>query len=284
MNDNSDNKLIRVDWQGMEQASGMFDTSGRVTAFLEFQKSLHAHIPALKQTFQSTIYLQPLMHNGEPDTKRKNVVPTHFKSKFQADDTLVLGFAPYNLEPGVCYKLTIIKPKSFFGGTSLHSMVNKEFADLPDMKVCTSSCNCDVLGTRECVEDHSGEHVCVCHPHFTGPDCSQCEPGFYRNIDGFCEKDSLCVYMGGSEDCNKHGECYQEGQVAICLCDEGFTHDGLDQCGRCSDPLMAYPNECHKTRNWVLQQEDYICEHLMHVMPHDLYKDPHANSNGGLDN
>lgn len=82
MSDNNDNKLMRVDWQGLEQASGMFDTSGRISAFLEFEKSLHSHIPALKQTFQEAIFLQPLLPNGEPDKSKKHIVPTHFKSKF----------------------------------------------------------------------------------------------------------------------------------------------------------------------------------------------------------
>lgn len=46
--DNEDNKLIRVDWTGKEQSSGNFDTSGRITAFLEFEKSLSHHMPQLK--------------------------------------------------------------------------------------------------------------------------------------------------------------------------------------------------------------------------------------------
>ena len=80
--DNEDNKLIRVDWHGKEQSSGKYDTSSRVTAYLEFEKSLAHHIPALKQTFTENIYLQPLTAQGKPDTELHHVVPSHFKSKF----------------------------------------------------------------------------------------------------------------------------------------------------------------------------------------------------------
>ena len=55
-------------------------------------------------------------------------------------------------------------------------------------------------------------------------------------------------------------------------CDPGFTDNGLDQCGRCSDPLMTFPYECHKGRNWVVEQEDFECEQLLNVMPRQLYR------------
>ena len=64
MNDDENNKLIRVDWQGKEQAAGSYDTSGRISAFCEFEKSLAQHIPHIKTSFQETIYLQPLLPNG----------------------------------------------------------------------------------------------------------------------------------------------------------------------------------------------------------------------------
>ena len=48
LQDDEDNKIIRVDWQGKEQSHGMFDSSGRISAFIECEKSLAHHIPALK--------------------------------------------------------------------------------------------------------------------------------------------------------------------------------------------------------------------------------------------
>lgn len=164
-------------------------------------------------------------------------------------------------------------------------MIVPDLSDSLDFHVCMSACECDVQGTLECKEDNMGQHhICRCHPHFGGDDCSMCDEGYYRNAEGFCELASLCEEYGGDENCNNHGTCIQEGPKAVCECDPGFTDDGLDQCGRCSDPLMTYPNECSKRRNWVMEQEDYECETLMHVMPRVLYKATKAKSNGGLDN
>lgn len=104
MNDDENNKLIRVDWQGKEQAAGSYDTSGRISAFCEFEKSLAQHIPHIKASFQELIYLQPLLPNGQPDTfSHSHVVPAHLKTKFKSDDTLILGFSPFSLDKGVCY-------------------------------------------------------------------------------------------------------------------------------------------------------------------------------------
>ena len=68
------------------------------------------------------------------------------------------------------------------------------------------------------------------------------------------------------------------GGAAVCECDFGFANDGLDQCARCSDPLMKYPSECHKRRKWVLQSDDSECDQLPIDMPHTLYED--ENSKG----
>ena len=157
-----------------------------------------------------------------------HVVPTDFKSKFNADDTLVLGFAPHTLEKGVCYILKFA-PAWGFGGVSLAPMLKPEYADSLDLHVCASGCDCDVTGTEDCVFlEETGDHVCLCHPHFLGVDCSECEEGYYRNGDGYCEMAHTCAELGGNEDCNDHGTCYQEGPTAVCQCDPGFTNNGLD--------------------------------------------------------
>ena len=152
------------------------------------------------------------------------------------------------------------------------AMVKEEIKAGLDLHMCVSGCECDVLGTEECLEDDDG-HVCVCHPHFAGEDCSECAEGYYRNADGFCEKGSVCADLGGEEDCHGFGTCYQEGEAAVCECDPGFTNDGLNQCARCADPLMKWPNECHKERNWLLEQQDYECDELLTVMPRTMYKE-----------
>ena len=60
----SDNKLIRVDWQGTEQSHMAFDTSHRVTAFLQYEKSLGRDIPNLKSTFERNVYLEEIEPEG----------------------------------------------------------------------------------------------------------------------------------------------------------------------------------------------------------------------------
>ena len=78
-----------------------------------------------------------------------HVVPTHFKSKFSADDTLVLGFAPFTLDKGVCYTLKFAPSKNW-GEISLASMIVPDMIEYLDLTVCTSSCECDFLGTKDC--------------------------------------------------------------------------------------------------------------------------------------
>lgn len=45
---------------------------------------------------------------------------------------------------------------------------------------------------------------------------------------------------------------------------------------------MHYPNECENRRKWVMEEEDFECDTLLHVMPHKLFKDPRALRQGGL--
>ena len=87
-------------------------------------------------------------------------------------------------------------PSKGYGDVTLANTIVPDLADSLDMHICTSACECDVIGTLQCVEKN-GKHKCKCHPHFTGPDCSECEEGYYRNADGFCELGSLCADLGG---------------------------------------------------------------------------------------
>ena len=105
LSDNEDNKLIRIDWLGLEQSTKRKDTSGRITAFLEFEKSMARHVPLLKTSFQETIYLEPLTPTGAVDKEKTHVVPSHFKLKHSQDDVVLLAFSPYSLAKGTCYRL-----------------------------------------------------------------------------------------------------------------------------------------------------------------------------------
>jgi len=85
---------------------------------------------------------------------------------------------------------------------------------------------------------------------------------------------NLCVADGGLEDCNGHGECFNNNGLASCICDEGFDDDGLSLCGRCADPMFIYPHECQKMqRQYAIVQDNYECSKMPYQMPSKLYKD-----------
>ena len=231
--DESSNELIRVDWQGKEQGTNTFDPSKRVFAFLEFEKSMSHHLPHIKSSYQSPLELVAIDHNMNRLPGVKPIPAAHIIVKHDSDDTLVVSWSPHTLEKNVCYKLMFNSNTGRGPDTGLSSMLRPEIADAEDMHVCMAGGDCDAIGTSEIFQNEDGSSVCICHPFFGGIDCSQCIEGYYRNKDGFCEKASLCVDEGGEEDCNGHGVCYQEGPSAVCICDHGFTHDGLDQCARC---------------------------------------------------
>ena len=83
---------------------------------------------------------------------KQGIPASHVNVKHDSDDTLVIGWAPFLLEKGQCYKL-------MFNGQSgkgwndnpLMSMLKPEVADAEDMHVCMSECDCDVIGTAECL-------------------------------------------------------------------------------------------------------------------------------------
>ena len=184
--------------------------------------------------------MQPVNKNGKDETSKKKVNPTSFKLKSHEDSVMMLYFSAFSMDKGQCYALR------FQFTSSLANFLTTEVEGGDDMIVCTSKCNCDPIGTKQCIEDdiqHKAP-VCVCHPDHEGPDCGECRENHFKNDDGYCEKEKKCVEFGGDEDCNGHGVCLQEGPVARCECYQGFSDDGLDQCGRCSDPLFDYPDAC----------------------------------------
>lgn len=181
---------------------------------------------------------------------------------------MTLFFSPFAMEKGMCYQLR------FQPGSALAPFVSGTIESGEDLIVCASSCNCDPVGTRQCIEDNKGDGgaFCHCHKEFEGPECGRCKAGHFKNDDGYCEKQTRCEELGGDVNCNGHGVCIQDGPVARCECHPGFSDDGLDQCGRCSDPLFSYPDECEQRRQWILEQDDYECSELPAILPTRLYK------------
>jgi hypothetical protein len=51
--DKLNNQLIRVDWKGKEQSKDRFDATGRLTAFVEFEKSLSQELRQALKSYQS---------------------------------------------------------------------------------------------------------------------------------------------------------------------------------------------------------------------------------------
>ena len=203
LHDDSHNKLIRVDWHGKEISHGELDVTQRITAFLEFEKSISRHLPELKDGFQENLFMQPMLPDKSgPDMHAPHAKVSHIKLKQDSDDTLVINFSPYTLEKGTCYKLYLgDSPKgpgiSHMHNNELSMMVAPQINESLDLHVCTTACDCDNLGTAECADNDEGQKICVCHPFFTGYDCSECVHGYYRNQDGYCEKSSTCVENGG---------------------------------------------------------------------------------------
>ena len=188
--------------------------------------------------------------------KPKTVAPT--VKKMERDSSMVtVTFPAGSLARGWCYELQIATPAF----NTEHDLVKE------DLNLCMTNCMCDWVGTSKC-EEHTGK--CHCKFPHTGPDCSQCEKGHTRDpTSGQCVPASVCVEQGGKEDCNGHGICNMRGNAAVCECDPGFINDGLEQCGRCTDPLFTYP-DC-KVRNWIIEEPDINCRDLKYKMPKTLY-------------
>lgn len=140
-----------------------------------------------------------------------------------------------------------------------------------DLKVCTTNCLCDWIGTHSCEED-TGE--CTCRETHSGHDCGECAEGHSKDPEtGECHLVSKCKDQGGKEDCHGHGTCVQRGERAVCNCEAGFVNDGLLQCMRCTDPLFVFP-DCQQ-RSWILEEPDVNCKDLTFHMPEYLYYQSH---------
>ena len=90
LEDEEANKLIRIDWKGLEQSYDRYDTSKRLTALLQFEKSLSHHLPKLKSSFEDMVYLVPLDRNGKMDRHQEHVNASHMKLKVDSDNTLLI--------------------------------------------------------------------------------------------------------------------------------------------------------------------------------------------------
>ena len=160
--------------------------------------------------------------------------------------SIVLTYKHDTLMSGVCYLLKFDT-----------DMLGMEINPAIENKLCTSRCLCNPKGQKSCNEDLG---ICECHYPYTGTDCTSCLANFiFDSTTNECHPSSKCKDNGGEEDCNGHGTCYEDsvsGQ-AKCDCEEGFTDDGNDYCGKCVDPLFTYPN-C-AIRTWVIEQSNPNC-------------------------
>lgn len=73
------------------------------------------------------------------------------------------------------------------------------------MKLCTTNCLCDKVGSHGC-DEITGE--CQCRYPHTGVGCSDCAEGHFKDpITGTCNPTTKCATEGGNVDCNGHGIC-----------------------------------------------------------------------------
>ena len=214
----------------------------KIIAILEFDLPLNTEtIQDLQRSSVFALHYVPLDYKqDEAADQSKDVIMPTSKTVLSKDTTMFrLVFKANLLKRGACYKL---EANQQVKSIKIDAVVR----DSPELQMCTSSCHCSLIGTATCNEMTDGEPECICRNSYAGEDCSQCTDGFVHNDKGECVKGTVCIEDGGEEDCNGHGQCSNIDGKAHCECDEGFTNDGLDLCGRCSDPLFAYPHECQK--------------------------------------
>ena len=176
-------RLMRVRWEGSALESGLFDPRSRITAFLEFDRSMKGADHLLK-----TGEWAVLVPDGAQPGHSERVSPISKKLSETDSSTLILDFAADTLSFGSCHKLLLSG-----GGAGMPDFDTQLLAE--DLKLCTTSCHCDRAGTATCDESTK---VCFCRPTHTGMDCGQCLEGHSKDpVTGECKLASKCAELGG---------------------------------------------------------------------------------------
>jgi len=157
-------RLVRVRWDGEQVDTGVYDPRSRLTASLEFDRSMHGAYQALKTTEWAS--LVPEKAEGAGSTRAAPDVVRPSVKKLSAVDpsTIILQFPAGTLASGWCHRLHLGGVPGL-GGTADFD----EQLLAGELRVCASKCLCDWTGTTHCDED-SG--FCNCRSSFIGEDCS----------------------------------------------------------------------------------------------------------------
>lgn len=266
-------RLLRVRWQGDEVAGAgkeasetRFDPAKRLTAVLEFDRSMAEAYKLLKQgPFAALTPVLSKPPAGAAKTQQAPQPVTLTSSRLSAADPSVLKLVvpAGGLARGWCYTLD-------FPSEGAGAGPDWDLAHLGHSReICATSCLCNWPGALGCDEQTS---TCKCQWPYTGADCSACSAGFTLDpATGACTEARTCKEQGGQETCNGHGQCEQVGQRAVCQCEPGFAHDGLNYCAKCADAYFTYP-DC-RTRTLALTVPDINCRDLGTKLPSKLWRD-----------
>lgn len=187
-------RLLRVRWQGdevaavgSEGAQSRFDPAGRVTAVLEFDRSMAEAFKLLKQSafavLTPNLDKPPAGATKSKKAPRAVAAPTSRLS--QSDPSmLLLKFPGGSLARGWCYTLE-------FSASMLGGGPDWDTAHLGhSQEICATSCLCNWQGTRSCDEQ---AQRCECQWPYTGRDCSACSAGFTLDpATGACTEARTC--------------------------------------------------------------------------------------------
>jgi hypothetical protein len=187
-------RLLRVRWQGdevagagVDAAKSRFDPARRVTAVLEFDRSMVEAFKLLKRssfaTLAPNLEKPPAGAARTKETPQAVAAPTSRLS--QSDPSmLLLDFPGGSLARGWCYTLDFpsAAPGEGPDWDTAHLGHSRE--------ICATTCLCNWPGTLGCDEEAQS---CKCQWPYTGPDCSACSDGFTLDpATGVCTEARKC--------------------------------------------------------------------------------------------
>lgn len=191
-------RLLRVRWEGTEATAGLFDYSQRVTAVLEFDRSMKEAFKIMKTTPFASLHSVYAVNSQLPQqSSQPSADPVAVRLSQSDPSTLLLDFPGGSLARGFCHALQFLSLTPVGGPDFDTKHLGQE------AEICTSGCLCHWPGTERCNEFN---RQCKCKFPYVGADCSKCQEGYTLDPStGECTVASKCAELGGSETCSGHG-------------------------------------------------------------------------------